>query len=77
MPFPYLTATGPYKPFGIPAEKGEKIKGKLWCKTGLWRFKPDGSDVELLAWGLRNPYELEFNEDGELYASDNCMKEQG
>lgn len=77
MPFPYLTATGPYKPFGTPAEKGEKIKGELWCTTGLWRSKPDGSDVELLAWGLRNPYGLAFNEDGELYASDNCMEEKG
>ncbi|WP_019395535.1 PQQ-dependent sugar dehydrogenase [Priestia filamentosa] len=77
MPFPFLTETGPYKPFGTPAKKGEVIKGELWCSTGLWRSKPDGSDVELLAWGLRNPYGLAFNEDGELYASDNCLEEKG
>jgi len=77
MPFPFLTETGPFKPFGTPAKKGEKIKGELWCTSGLWRSKPDGSDVELLAWGLRNPYGLAFSEDGELYASDNCLEEKG
>ncbi|MCP8968394.1 PQQ-dependent sugar dehydrogenase [Ectobacillus ponti] len=77
MPFPYLTESGAFKPFGMPAEKGEVVKGELWCTTGLWRAKPDGSDVELLAWGLRNPYGLAFNEDGELYASDNGLEEKG
>ncbi|KAB8127048.1 hypothetical protein F9U64_18720 [Gracilibacillus oryzae] len=77
MPFPFLTETGPFKPFGTPAKKGEKVKGELWCTTGLWRSKPDGSDVELLAWGIRNPYGLAFSEDGELYASDNCLEEKG
>lgn len=77
MPFPFLTETGPFKPFGTPAEKGEVIKGELWCTSGLWRSKCDGSDVELLAWGLRNPYGLAFDEDGELYASDNCLEEKG
>jgi glucose/arabinose dehydrogenase len=77
MPFPFLTETGPFKPFGTPAKKGEVIKGELWCSSGLWRSKPDGSDVELLAWGLRNPYGLAFSEDGELYVSDNCLEEKG
>ncbi|MDQ1143921.1 glucose/arabinose dehydrogenase [Bacillus sp. SORGH_AS 510] len=77
MPFPFLTETGPFKPFGTPAKKGEVIKGELWCSSGLWRSKPDGSDVELLAWGLRNPYGLAFNEEGELYVSDNCLEEKG
>ncbi|WP_366163517.1 hypothetical protein ABXS71_10935 [Bacillus infantis] len=77
MPFPFLTETGAFKPFGTPAQKGEKVKGELWCSTGLWRSKPDGSEPELLAWGLRNPYGLAFSEDGELYASDNCLEEKG
>ncbi|WP_241535908.1 PQQ-dependent sugar dehydrogenase [Indiicoccus explosivorum] len=77
MPYPYLTKTGPYKPFGTPAEKGERIKGELWCTTGVWRSRPDGSDPELIAWGIRNPYGMAFNEDGELYISDNDMEEKG
>lgn len=30
------------------------------CPEGLWRCRPDGSGLELLAWGLRNPYGLAF-----------------
>lgn len=77
MPFPHLTETGAFKPFGTPAKKGEVVKGELWCSSGLWRTNPDGTDAELLAWGLRNPYGLAFNEDGELFASDNCLEEKG
>lgn len=52
MPFPYLTQTGPFKPFGFPAKKGEVVKGRFWCSTGLWRSKLDATEPELLAWGL-------------------------
>ena len=76
-PFPFYVVTGPYKPYGVPAEKGEVIKGELWCNTGVWRSQPDGSDPELLAWGLRNPLGLAINEQGELYASDNDFEEKG
>lgn len=75
-PYPYLIETGAYKPFGTPAGKGEKIKGELWCTTGVWRARPDGSDPELLAWGIRNPFGMAFSEDGELYISDNDFEEK-
>lgn len=77
MPFPFLTETGAFKPFGIPAKKGEKIKGELWCSTGVWRSEADGSNPELIAWGIRNPYGMAFSEDGELYVADNCLEEKG
>lgn len=76
-PFPFYVATGPYKPYGVPSSKGEVIEGQLWCNTGIWRSRPDGSEPELLAWGLRNPYGLAINEQGELYASDNDLEEKG
>lgn len=76
MPFPYLTETGAFKPFGVPAKKNEVVKGQLWCSTGLWRSKLDGSEPELLAWGIRNPYGMAINEAGELYVSDNNMEEK-
>ncbi len=40
-----------------------------------WRV--DGTEPELLAWGIRNPYGLAFSEEGELYASDNDYEEKG
>lgn len=75
--YPFLAQTGPFKPFGTPAQKGEIVKGHKFCSTGVWRCKPDGSDVELIAWGIRNPFGMAFNEDGELYISDNDMEEKG
>lgn len=76
-PFPFYVATSPYKPYGVPSHTGEVVKGELWCNTGVWRSRPDGSDPELLAWGIRNPFGLAINDQGELYASDNDFEEKG
>lgn len=77
LPYPFLTETGAFKPFGVPAKKGEQVKGELKCSSGVWRSKPDGSEMELLAWGIRNPFGMAINEDGALYVSDNDFEEKG
>lgn len=43
---------------------------------GGWiaRFQPDGSNWELVAGGFRNPFDMAFNEDGELFAYDADME---
>ncbi len=43
---------------------------------GGWiaRLDPDGEEWELLAAGLRNPYDLAFNRDGELFVFDADME---
>lgn len=76
-PFPFLAETGAFKPFGVPAKRGEVIKGQLFCSTCVMRSRPDGTSPELLAWGIRNPYGMAFDEDGELYVSDNDYEEKG
>jgi glucose/arabinose dehydrogenase len=76
-PYPYFAHTGAFKPFGVPAERGEVVRGELKCSSGLWRAHPDGSEMELLAWGVRNPYGMAFAEDGELYVTDNDYEEVG
>jgi YD repeat-containing protein len=40
-------------------------------EAGILRFNPDGSNVERYATGLRNPYDLVFDANGNLYATDN------
>jgi glucose/arabinose dehydrogenase len=75
LPYPYLVETGAFKPFGTPAKKGEVIPGELFCNSAVWRSRPDGTDVELLAWGIRNPFGMAFNEAGQLYVTDNDFEE--
>jgi glucose/arabinose dehydrogenase len=61
--------TGAYKPFGTPSTSGEVIKGDVKCGGSVVRFNPDGSGFELVAWGLRNPYGLEFDNQGQLWST--------
>ncbi|HXF81823.1 MAG TPA: PQQ-dependent sugar dehydrogenase [bacterium] len=61
--------TGAYKPFGTPGRPGEVIRGHPRCGGSIVRFRPDGSRFELVAWGLRNPFGLAFDDDGRLWAT--------
>ena len=61
--------TGAYKPFGTASQPGEVIKGNVKCGGSIARFNPDGSNYELVAWGLRNPFGLEFDQGGQLWAT--------
>jgi glucose/arabinose dehydrogenase len=40
-------------------------------EASILRVNPDGSDLEVFATGLRNPYDLVFTPDGDLITSDN------
>lgn len=61
--------TGAYKPFGVPSSPGEIIKGNPKCGGSIVSFNTDGSDFRLVAWGLRNPFGLEFDTLGQLWAT--------
>jgi glucose/arabinose dehydrogenase len=40
-------------------------------------FRPDGSDLRVVATGLRNPFGLAFHPSGRLYVSDNARDDLG
>ena len=61
--------TGAYKPFGTSSTAGEVIKGNVKCGGSIVRFDPDGSNFELIASGLRNPFGLEFDAAKQLWAT--------
>ena len=40
-------------------------------EASILRMNPDGSELEVFATGFRNPYDIAFSPDGELFAVDN------
>src|SRR5512142_634617 len=69
--------TGAYLPFGTPSTPGQVIKGNVKCNGSILRCDLDGSNLEVVAWGLRNPYGLAFTDDGQLFATEHGMDERG
>jgi glucose/arabinose dehydrogenase len=69
--------TGAYVPYNQSTFKGEQIKGDVKCTGCILSANADGSDVELIAWGLRHPYGLAFTPDGKLIVSMNGVDERG
>lgn len=69
--------TGAFSPFGHSSEPGQVVKGELPCNGALMRMNPDGSGLELVAWGMRNPFDLRWGPDGQLYVTDNGFDTRG
>jgi glucose/arabinose dehydrogenase len=71
------TSTGAFAPFGTPTTAGQRIAAQLPCTAAVMRCRPDGSGLELVAWGLRNAYGLGFLPDGRLLALDQGADDRG
>lgn len=69
--------TGAYEPFGSPSIPDQVVKGDLKCNGSILSFNPDGSDLRLVAWGLRNPLKLVFDGDGQLWATNQGAEVRG
>jgi glucose/arabinose dehydrogenase len=62
-------------PYGTETQPGQVIKGQV-KSNGLLRCNPDGSDLEVVAWGLRNPYGLDFDAAGRLFVTEHGMDDR-
>lgn len=69
--------TGAFSPFGTPTSSGQVIKGQVPCSGAILRIPPNGGNVELVAWGLRNPFGMAFAPDGQLYVTENGYDDRG
>lgn len=67
----------PFRAFGTTPPDEGAIRGEIKANGTILRMNPDGSDLEMFAWGLRNPFGLVWSVDGKLYASDNGYDERG
>lgn len=71
------TYTGAYAPFGVSSKPNEKVKGIIPASGSVLRANPDGSELELVAWGLRNPFRMKFDRQHRLYSTNHGMDERG
>jgi hypothetical protein len=69
--------SGAYVPFGTATAPGQIIKGDVKCTGAILRCDRDGSNLEVVAWGLRNPYGLAFHPAGRLFATEHGIDERG
>jgi glucose/arabinose dehydrogenase len=67
--------TGAFVPFGTATTPGQTIEGTTKCGGSILVFDPDSDNpeetLEVYAWGFRNIIGFAWNEDGEMYASQN------
>ncbi|MDQ0157534.1 PQQ-dependent sugar dehydrogenase [Robertmurraya andreesenii] len=69
--------TGAYSPFGVATYPGEMIRGMIRASGSILRANPDGSQLELVAWGLRNPFRMKFDRHNRLFCGNHGMDVRG
>ena len=67
--------TGAFVAYGMETKPGQVIPGQT-KSNALLRCNPDGSDLEVVAWGLRNPYGIDFHADGRLFVTEHGMDDR-
>ena len=69
--------TGAYSPFGVPMMANEVEKGIVRASGSILRANLDGSNLELVAWGLRNPFRLDFDASNRLFSTNHGADVRG
>lgn len=70
--------TGAFIEFGNKTKEGQIIPGKVKCNGCILSANPDGTDIKVEAWGLRNPYGIDFSADNKtLLITMNGADERG
>jgi glucose/arabinose dehydrogenase len=69
--------TGAFMPFGKASTKGQVIKGSIPCNGAIMRMPLEGGNIELVSWGLRNPFGLALSPEGRLFTTENAYDERG
>jgi glucose/arabinose dehydrogenase len=72
-----LTYTGAFSPYGVPNNPYEVRKGITKATSSILRSNPDGTELELYAWGLRNAIRLKFDQSGRLFAANQGFDSRG
>ncbi|MBB2182900.1 hypothetical protein H0486_08425 [Lachnospiraceae bacterium MD1] len=65
------TQTGAFSPFGEMNIPYETRKGVIKASGGVMRSNPDGSELELVSWGLRSISYMKFDQLNRLFLCNN------
>ncbi|MBI4375395.1 MAG: glucose dehydrogenase [Elusimicrobia bacterium] len=68
--------TGAFVPIGTITSPGQRVTGRLPCNGAILRTPLEGGELELVAWGFRNPFGLAFR-GSELFVTDAGYDERG
>lgn len=63
-----------YMPLGSTCDACQETNA---LNASILSFNPDGSDMQIVARGLRNAFDLAFNAQGQLFATDNGRDDLG
>ncbi len=70
--------TGAFSPFGVPNIQQYQVKeGRTLASGSVLRANMDGSGIEQIAWGLRNPFCMKFDALKRLIISNQGMDARG
>lgn len=69
--------TGVFSEFGSSYKPGTRLEPKVPCTASIMSCDLDGSNLEMVCWGIRNAYGLGFLPDGRLIASDQGSDDRG
>lgn len=62
-------STGAFMSYGASSSENQIVKGTTPCNGAILRFDPDGKNLEVYAWGMRNPFGLAFDTTGTLWTT--------
>jgi glucose/arabinose dehydrogenase len=71
------STTGAFSAFGTATTPGQIIKGSVPCTGSIMRVPIDGGKIEMVSWGLRNPYGLALSPDGKIFTTENAFDDRG
>lgn len=69
--------TGAYSPYGEPNLPFEVRKATVRATGSILRANLDGSELELVAWGLRSPSYVQFDSSNRLFSTNNGYNIRG
>ncbi|MDI6870678.1 MAG: PQQ-dependent sugar dehydrogenase [Bacillota bacterium] len=72
-----VASTGAFSPFAISSVPGQTVRGSVKPNGAVYRVRPDGTGLEVVAWGFRNPYGLTFDRRGFLWVYNQGYDDRG